>query len=514
MADTPERLRDRLESYRPYLRLLARLELDPRIRTRVDPSDVVQNTLTAALAALDQFRGQTEAELAGWLRQILANELKEATRRERAQMRDVAREQPLEAAVEESSVRLEHWLASEDSAPVERAQRQEQLLHLAAALEQLPADQRQAVELHYLKGVPVAELSEVMGRSRAAVGALVFRGLNQAAWPARSRGGRRDMSDSVNGGLPERERRLGEVICACLEAVESGRPLDRGELLARHPEFAAELAEFLEDQRHVQRCAAPLRAVVQGEEAGSVSTGTELGDFRIVREIGRGGMGVVYQAVQVSLRRQVAVKVLPFAAVLDERLLQRFHNEVRAVAGLRHNNIVPVYFVGCERGVHFFAMQLIEGRSLADVLRELRGETKPAGPGKKPAAMPAAEEEAATVDHRPVEAGSAETIVLAGMSTQGPKRGKEYFQSVARLGVQVALALDHAHERGVIHRDVKPANILVDDHGEPWLADFGLAHLEHAEASLMLTGQVVGTPRYMSPEHTSHRRVFVGRHPV
>ncbi len=179
MVDTAERLRDRLESYRQYLRLLARLQLDPRIKSRVGPSDVVQDTLTAALKALDQFRGQSDAELAGWLRQILANKLKEAARHERAIIRDVGREQSLEAAVEESSIRLERWLASEDSSPVLKIQRQEQLLHLAAALERLPDDQRQAVELHYLKGLSVAELSEVMDRSPAAVGSLVRRGLKK-----------------------------------------------------------------------------------------------------------------------------------------------------------------------------------------------------------------------------------------------------------------------------------------------------------------------------------------------
>src|SRR5207248_3957145 len=98
----------------------------------------------------------------------------------------------------------------------------------------------------------------------------------------------------------------------------------------------------------------------------------ELGDFRIVREIGRGGMGVVYEAVQISLGRRVALKVLPFAAAIDAKQLQRFKNEAQAAAHLQHTNIVPVYHVGCERGVHFYAMQFIEGQTLAAVIRELR----------------------------------------------------------------------------------------------------------------------------------------------
>ena len=153
-------------------------------------------------------------------------------------------------------------------------------------------------------------------------------------------------------------------------------------------------------------------------------------------------------------------------------------------------------------------MQFIAGCSLAAVLRELRGEDKQPGQAEKPAATPPTEE-APTVEHRRGSAGSAETAALAGLSTQGPKRGKEYFRSVARLGMQVAEALDYAHERGVIHRDVKPANILVDEHGLPWLTDFGLAHLEQAEASLTITGDLVGTLRYMSPEQALAKRVVI-----
>src|SRR5207248_8270480 len=117
----------------------------------------------------------------------------------------------------------------------------------------------------------------------------------------------------------------------------------------------------------VNRFAAPLRAVARGGVPEC------LGDYRIVREVGRGGMGVVYEAEQVSLGRRVALKVLPFAATMDPRHLQRFHNEARAAACLHHEHIVPVYAVGCERGVHFYAMQFIDGQSLAEVLASQRG---------------------------------------------------------------------------------------------------------------------------------------------
>jgi RNA polymerase sigma-70 factor, ECF subfamily len=169
----------RLEQYREYLRLLARLQLDPRLRGKLDPSDVVQETLLKAHEKIGQFRGQSDAELAGWLRKILANTLAQAVRKFSAGVRDLARERSLEAALEASSARLEGWLAGEQSSPSQQAERQEQLLHLAEALTQLPEDQRQAVELHHLQGYAVAELAERMGRSNASVGALLYRGLKR-----------------------------------------------------------------------------------------------------------------------------------------------------------------------------------------------------------------------------------------------------------------------------------------------------------------------------------------------
>ncbi|MCR4412566.1 MAG: serine/threonine protein kinase, partial [Thermoguttaceae bacterium] len=188
----------------------------------------------------------------------------------------------------------------------------------------------------------------------------------------------------------------------------------------------------------------------RGDPAGSLPR--RLGDFEIVREVGRGGMGAVYEARQVSLDRRVALKVLRFAAVSDPQLLERFRREAETVAQLHHTNIVPVFSIGQEAGVNYYAMQYIDGQSLADVLRES---------GEPPGAA-----------------------------------------TVAEWGLQLAEALSYAHQHGVIHRDIKPSNVLVDGEGRVWLTDFGLAR-RLTDVTLSATGALLGTPRYMSPEQAT-----------
>ena len=179
MPDETAAPRWSLERFRAYLRLLAGQQLDPRLRAKLDPSDIVQQTLLEAHKDLDQFRGTTEAEVAAWLRRILATTLADLIRRYSAEARDINLECSLETALENSSARLEQWLASESSAPGRHAETEEQLLRLADALDQLPEAQRTALDLKHLQGKSVEEIAGQMGRSGASVAGLLRRGLQR-----------------------------------------------------------------------------------------------------------------------------------------------------------------------------------------------------------------------------------------------------------------------------------------------------------------------------------------------
>jgi RNA polymerase sigma-70 factor (ECF subfamily) len=168
-----------LERFRSYLRLLARLHLDPRLRGKLDPSDVVQQTFLQAHRAWHTFDGQTEAELAGWLRKILTRNLAQAVRNFRRAKRDIDRELPLQQALDASSARLDAWLAAQQSSPSEQVALDEELLRLAEALETLPEAQHEAVVLHYWHKLTAREIGELQGRSAVAVAGLIKRGLQQ-----------------------------------------------------------------------------------------------------------------------------------------------------------------------------------------------------------------------------------------------------------------------------------------------------------------------------------------------
>jgi eukaryotic-like serine/threonine-protein kinase len=294
-----------------------------------------------------------------------------------------------------------------------------------------------------------------------------------------------------------------------LAALEAGQKPNRQAFLARHADVAEALAECLDGMEVLHVAGSSPQQPSQ--EAGTASTsvewqpGTLLGEYRIIREIGRGGMGVVYEAEQLSLGRRIALKVLPFAWSLDPRQLRRFKNEARAAAQLHHQNIVPVYAVGCERGVHFFAMQYIEGQTLAEVIREVRrlaGREDRGSKAEDP--KPEAEKHDSTMEER--RHASDTCPRLARSSIFDPR--SSFFRTAAQLGVQAAEALEHAHELGVVHRDVKPGNLLVDMRGQLWVSDFGLAQFQ-CDAALTLTGDLLGTLRYLSPEQALAKRGVV-----
>jgi serine/threonine protein kinase len=291
--------------------------------------------------------------------------------------------------------------------------------------------------------------------------------------------------------IAPRQDQLNDVLLAYVEAVQAGQAPDRAALLAAHPQLADDLREFFRGQDQMDHFTAALRETVTGRPAVAASVG-ELGDFRLLREVGHGGMGVVYEAEQISLHRRVALKMLPFAAALDPRQLQRFRIEAQAAAQLHHTNIVPVFAVGEQRGVHYYAMQFIDGQSLAALIDELRNAATPLGPGPECRAglRPPAKQGN--------EAGVA-TDALALLTTAHTGQRRDFHLTVARLGKQAAEALEHAHQMGVVHRDIKPGNLLLDDRGQLWVTDFGLAQFR-SDAGLTATGEVLGTLRYASPE--------------
>jgi serine/threonine protein kinase len=297
-------------------------------------------------------------------------------------------------------------------------------------------------------------------------------------------------------------RALVDVLEAYLANLETGVAPDEQSLIAAHPELADELRPYLESLRLLHGATQDLREPPNSSNAALHSTHIagpvrQIGDYRIVREIGRGGMGIVYEAHQKSLNRRVALKILPFAAVLDQRQIARFRNEAQAAAQLHHPHIVPVFAVGQEQGVYYYAMQCIDGQSLEQAVNELR--QTPINGGLRSTRAAGAMN------------GSTTTVRLDAVGARASHRSfrqDDFFRTVARLGKEAAEALQHAHDYGIVHRDVKPSNLLIDDQGKLWVTDFGLARVQ-ADGGVTLTGDVVGTLRYMSPEQAAGRTALV-----
>jgi serine/threonine protein kinase/tetratricopeptide (TPR) repeat protein len=291
------------------------------------------------------------------------------------------------------------------------------------------------------------------------------------------------------------DRELAEVLDRYLVSLEENAPLDVEKLVAEYPRLAADIRAFVASVDMLHGATREIGEASREAVVTPPEPEKRLGDFEIGPEIGRGGMGVVYEARQISLQRKVALKVLPFAAMWDHKQIARFQNEAQAAAQLHHPNIVPVFAVGQERGVHFYAMQLIQGRSLDAVLMELRRDLS-----DRP--------EQAQISTQ-VHQSTAQSMLSSEMLSSGWAAGQsQYCRAIATLGIQAANALQYAHECGVVHRDIKPSNLLLDGHNKLWITDFGLARLQDSPG-VTGTGDVVGTLRYMSPEQASSQHALV-----
>jgi serine/threonine protein kinase len=235
-----------------------------------------------------------------------------------------------------------------------------------------------------------------------------------------------------------------------------------------------------------------------GKPEGNSSV-KRLGDFDLLREIGRGGMGVVYEARQISLKRRVALKVLPPALGMSAQAKQRFEREAQAAAKLHHTNIVPVHAVGEHDGHHFYAMDLIEGQSLDHVLHQVIDE------GTNALMEATVTQTLAEIPLRPSTSIQEREETSLSDTSAG---GREWIDTVAKLMAEVADGLHYAHGRGVIHRDIKPANLMLSKEGHLCVTDFGLARVLQ-EPGITVTGSFLGTPAYMSPEQISAGRIKV-----
>jgi serine/threonine protein kinase/tetratricopeptide (TPR) repeat protein len=312
--------------------------------------------------------------------------------------------------------------------------------------------------------------------------------------------------------------RRDEVELLCEEFIErhrSGGKPTPAEYVAAYPEFAESIERLfptmlsMELLKNKKLSSSGPRLELQVERL------EQLGDFRIIREIGRGGMGIVYEAEQQSLARNVAVKVFPRQTLTDPRQLKRFQREARTAASLHHTNIVPIFNVGEQDGYHYYAMQQIHGIVLDQIIGGIALTDCPASNrdhanGETPASAKARSNDTNIVEvatqllHTVASPPSSEEHPpprsIANLTSRRSRQHGTYWRGVADIGIQVASALNYAHAKGVFHRDIKPGNLMLDAQGTVWITDFGLAMVVEAER-LSHPGDLLGTLRFMAPEH-------------
>jgi len=279
-----------------------------------------------------------------------------------------------------------------------------------------------------------------------------------------------------------------EILGEWREQRDRGEPVDPESVIRAHPELADELrARF-----------AALEAVDHAfAETAAAATGApqELGDYRVRRELGRGGMGVVYEAEQLSMRRRVALKVLYPSITSSDKAVRRFRREARAAGRLHHTNIVPVHTLGNDGGTWFYAMELVEGSSLDRVLKQMREL------GDEPGEEHVSILYASGAERPPEPPTSTANLVDSDTGSHA------YYLRIARMFAEVADALELAHSQGTVHRDIKPSNIMLGTDGTLKVMDFGLAQTRADGPAMTMTGELLGTPIYMSPEQAMAKRI-------
>ncbi|QDU56113.1 tetratricopeptide repeat-containing serine/threonine-protein kinase [Aeoliella mucimassa] len=303
-------------------------------------------------------------------------------------------------------------------------------------------------------------------------------------------------TSTIESELSEQQQeRLAQILDTYLQGIERGEPMSPEQLLEQHPEEASYLRGYLSGLKLFhQAAAAPATEAATRFHPEILGSQDTIGDFRLIRILGRGGMGVVYEAWQCSLQRKVALKVLPFTGNDDSVEIRRFKNEAQAAANIAHPHIVPVFSIGEEAGIHFYTMRLIEGPSLASLLDHLRVETIACHGETTAVELPADYD---NCDHDVDRQQRDTELAIVGLNPSD--RLSDRLRSVARLGAEAADALHAAHECGIVHRDVKPSNLLISNDGKLWITDFGLARCRDRDCNTQ-TGDIIGTMRYMSPE--------------